>query len=335
MSVSTELETNTDFSIISEDTIKDKIYIIREQQVMLDYDLARIYGYETKAFNQQVKRNIERFPGDFMFELTDEEALQCSRSQNVTLNTTKSRGHNLKYNPHAFTEQGIYMLMSVLKGELAVKQSIELIRIFKSMKDYLYSNQNMLGSHIIDNLLVQTNQNTLAIAELRDNMISKSDLPEIIRSFGFSENQGQYLICKGEMVEAGIAYKAVYAQAKSTIFIIDNYIGLKTLHLLKDVNHSINISIFSDNLGPGLSQQEYNDFKREYGINVDFKKTMGAFHDRYIAIDLGLPTEQIYHCGASSKDADKRINTISLLSDKVPYQQLFNRILTNPPLQLR
>ncbi len=113
---------------------------------MIDYDLARIYGYETKAFNQQVKRNIERFPSDFMFELTDEEALQCSRS----------RGHNLKYNPHAFTEQGIYMLMSVLKGELAVKQSIELIHIFKSMKDYIYSNQNMLGSHIIDNLLVQT-----------------------------------------------------------------------------------------------------------------------------------------------------------------------------------
>lgn len=96
-----------------------------------------------------------------------------------------------------------------------------------------------------------------------------------------------------------------------------------------------NTTFFSDNLGPGLSQQEYNDFKREYGINVDFKKTMGAFHDRYIAIDLGLPTEQIYHCGASSKDADKRINTISLLSDKIPYQQLFNSILTNPPLQLR
>ena len=244
---------------------------------MIDYDLARIYGYETKAFNQQVKRNIERFPSDFMFELTDEKALQCSRSQNVTLNTTTSRGHNLKYNPHAFTEQGIYMLMSVLKGELAVKQSIELIRIFKSIKDYLYSNQNMLGSHIIDNLLVQTNQNTLAIAELRDNMISKSDLPEIIRSFGFSENQGQYLICKGEMVEAGIAYKAIYAQAKSTIFIIDNYIGLKTLHLLIDVNNSIKISIFSDNLGPGLSQQEYNDFKREYGINVDFKKQWEHF----------------------------------------------------------
>lgn len=175
----------------------------------------------------------------------------------------------------------------------------------------------------------------MAIAELRDNMISKSDLPEIIRSFGFSENQGQYLICKGEMVEAGIAYKAIYAQAKSTIFIIDNYIGLKTLHLLKDVNHSINISIFSDNLGPGLSQQEYNDFKREYGINVDFKKTMGAFHDRYIAIDLGLPTEQIYHCGASSKDADKRVNTISLLSEKTAYQQLFNRIVSNPTLQLQ
>lgn len=169
----------------------------------------------------------EAVPSSMVIQNSHEEVLQCSRQQNVTLNNTTFRGYNLKYVPYSFTEQGIYMLMSVLKGELAVKQSIELIRIFKSMKDYLYSNQNMLGSHIIDNLLVQTNQNTLAIAELRDNMISKSDLPEIIRSFGFSENQGQYLICKGEMVEACIAYKAIYAQAKSTIFIIDNYIGLK------------------------------------------------------------------------------------------------------------
>ncbi len=97
---------------------------------MSDTDLAAIYGYSVKSFNQQVKRNTGRFPEDFMFELTFEEAEECSRSQIVTLNANTGRGSNIKYRPKALTEQGIYMLMSVLKGDLAVKQSITLIRLF-------------------------------------------------------------------------------------------------------------------------------------------------------------------------------------------------------------
>lgn len=107
----------------SQESLLTKIYSIRGKNVMLDFELAEIYGYETKAFNQQVKRNIEKFDEDFMFQLTDDELSELSRSQNVTLNKTAGRGGNIKYNPHAFTEQGIYMLMTVLKGELAVKQS--------------------------------------------------------------------------------------------------------------------------------------------------------------------------------------------------------------------
>ena len=129
-----------DISIISLNDVEKLIHTIRGQKVMLDADLAKIYGYETKAFNQQVKRNIERFPADMMFQLTDDEVKECSRSQIVTLNRTTGRGKNIKYNPYVFTEQGIYMLMTVLKGELAVKQSIILVRIFKEMKDYLSDN---------------------------------------------------------------------------------------------------------------------------------------------------------------------------------------------------
>ena len=110
---------------------------------MLDFELAEIYGYETKAFNQQVKRNIEKFDEDFMFQLTDEEVFELSRSQNVTLNKSAGRGSNIKYNPHVFTEQGIYMLMTVLKGDLAVRQSRALVRTFKQMKDYIVENQEM------------------------------------------------------------------------------------------------------------------------------------------------------------------------------------------------
>ena len=153
---------------LKEENIESMIYEIRGQKVMLDFDLARIYGYATKRFNEQVKRNIEKFPEDFMFQLTNEELEKVLRCQNLTATeserisrcnfcTTKNsvteseesswskksalnksgnlRGYNIKYLPYAFTEQGIYMLMTVLKGELAVKQSKALIRLFKRMKE--------------------------------------------------------------------------------------------------------------------------------------------------------------------------------------------------------
>ena len=115
---------------VTEELIKDRTYDIRGYKVMLDFDLAEIYGYTTKAFNQQVKNNSERFASDFTFKLTKKE-VDNLRSNNLTSSWGGSR-----YFPNAFTEQGIYMLMTVLKGELAVKQSIDLVRTFKKMKDY-------------------------------------------------------------------------------------------------------------------------------------------------------------------------------------------------------
>ena len=128
---------NNEIMIVDERSLKDKIYFVRGVLVMLDVDLAKIYGYTTKAFNQQVKRNIERFPDDFMFRLTKEEVEEHLRSQNVTLDW----GAYSKYLPYAFTEQGLYMLMTVLKGDIAIEQSKTLIRLFKSMKDYIIENQ--------------------------------------------------------------------------------------------------------------------------------------------------------------------------------------------------
>lgn len=118
-------------AIHNREWIKDKIYTIRGEQVMLDFELAEIYGYETKDFNRQVKNNIERFDEDFRFQLTDEEFKVILRCKNST-----SSWGGTRYKPYAFTEQGIYMLMTVLKGELAVAQSKMLIRMFKEMKKY-------------------------------------------------------------------------------------------------------------------------------------------------------------------------------------------------------
>ena len=130
-------------AIADERDIRGRIYMLRGRQVMLDSDLAEIYGYTTKAFNQQVRRNTEKFPDDFMFQLTEDElSILSSRSQIVTLNSSgNKRGANIKYLPHAFTEQGVYMLMTVLKGDLATRQSMALIRLFKNMKDCLADSQ--------------------------------------------------------------------------------------------------------------------------------------------------------------------------------------------------
>ena len=128
-------EKNTDIIIIDETMLQTKIHSVRGQKVMLDFDLAEIYGYTTKAFNQQVKNNKERFDEDFRFKLTREE-VEILRSKKLTSSWRGSR-----YMPHAFTEQGIYMLMTVLKGDLAIMQSKALIRTFKRMKDYIIENQ--------------------------------------------------------------------------------------------------------------------------------------------------------------------------------------------------
>lgn len=127
---------SVDTKIINYNNLRDKIYEIRGQKVMLDYDLAEIYGYTTKAFNQQVSRNLEKFDEDFRFQLTKAETgILASRSHFVTLNG--GRGSNVKYLPYVFTEQGIYMLTTVLRGDLAVRQSKALIRTFHTMKNYI------------------------------------------------------------------------------------------------------------------------------------------------------------------------------------------------------
>lgn len=156
------------------------IYIVRGVKVMLDADLASIYGYTTKAFNQQVKNNIQKFDADFRFQLTKIEYEEILRSKILTANDgstpiTKlsSKSRTL---PYAFTEQGIYMLMTVLKGKLATEQSKALIRTFKGMKDFIVENRYLIGNKELVQLSIQTAQNTADIAEIKSTMVTKTDL---------------------------------------------------------------------------------------------------------------------------------------------------------------
>lgn len=336
--------------------IKDLIYTVRGVKVMLDSDLAQLYDYTTKAFNQQVKNNIEKFDSDFRFQLTKEEYHEILRSKNLTSNTetnsslstdltnsTKLRSKNLtlelengkysKYLPSVFTEQGVYMLMTVLKGELATKQSKTLIRTFKEMKDFIINSNNIKNREILQ-LSIQTTQNTKDIADIKNEMVTKNNLSKFIENFTDNKTN-EILIINGEYFNADIAYNNIYNTAKESIYIIDNYIGIKTLLLLKNIKENIKVCIFSDNIGKGLHQFELNDFQKQYpNIDISLYKTNGFYHDRYIIIDYKTPNENIFHCGASSKDAGKRITSINKINDKEIYHHIFDILLNNPILIL-
>ena len=348
-----EMDKKDEMMIVNHESLVKKIYTIRGQKVMLDFELAEIYGYETKAFNQQVKRNIEKFDEDFMFRLTDEEVSELSRSQNVTLNKSAGRGSNIKYNPHAFTEQGIYMLMTVLNGELAVKQSKALIRTFKQMKDYIVENQGLIGKREFLQLSMQIASNVVEMQDLRrdlrdvedqvaevmdtlNNVVHKSELSDLILDLSNPQLKYGFLLLNGQPIEANLAYKDIYSIAKKSIYIVDNYIGVKTLVLLKDVPSSVEVIIFSDNIGKGLHTLEYQDFCKEYPFRkITFQKSGGEFHDRYIIIDWNTEHQRIYHCGASSKDAGQRITSITEMVDQMIYTDLINNLLKNPVLKLK
>lgn len=336
--------------------IKDLIYTVRGVKVMLDSDLAQLYDYTTKAFNQQVKNNIEKFDSDFRFQLTKEEYHEILRSKNLTSNTetnsslstdltnsTKLRSKNLtlelengkysKYLPSVFTEQGVYMLMTVLKGELATKQSKTLIRTFKEMKDFIINSNNIKNREILQ-LSIQTTQNTKDIADIKNEMVTKNNLSKFIENFTDNKTN-EILIINREYFNADIAYNNIYNTAKESIYIIDNYIGIKTLLLLKNIKENIKVCIFSDNIGKGLHQFELNDFQKQYpNIDISLYKTNGFYHDRYIIIDYKTPNENIFHCGASSKDAGKRITSINKINDKEIYHHIFDILLNNPILIL-
>jgi hypothetical protein len=280
-----------DLMIYDEDDLKSKIYIIRGVQVMLDFDLAKIYGYETKRFNEQVKNNIERFDDDFRFQLTKIEYEEILRSKFST-SKQENRGGR-QYLPYAFTEQGIYMLMTVLKGEIAVNQSKKLIRLFKQMKDFIVQLNDMLPAGEVRALSIQTQRNTEDIRQIKQQV---NDL---------------------------------------AIVIIDNYIGLKTLVLLKSVAKNVKVTIFSDNVNHSFHSAEFADFQKEYpNVNIKLKTLGGTYHDRYIFIDSGTQNEMIFHCGGSSKDVGKRVTSITKVEDVMLYQGIISSLQDNPILKL-
>ncbi|WP_231724065.1 hypothetical protein [Oceanivirga salmonicida] len=227
--------------------------------------------------------------------------------------------------------------MTVLKGELATKQSRALIRTFKSMKDYLVENQNIIGSKEMLFLSIQNNQNTKDIIKIKESMVTKEDLQKVMENFIDPDTYKHFLIMDGQKTEANIAYNTIYKLAKKTIYVVDNYISLKTLELLRVAKKDVKIIVFSDNNRSRnmLTSSILGDFKNDYpDIDIEFRVTNGKYHDRYIVIDYDDKNESIYHCGTSSKDAGSKITTISRVDDTKLYHQMFNELMSNKKLEI-
>ena len=308
------------------DNIYNRVYIIRGQQVMLDYDLAEIYGYEVKALNQQVKRNIDRFPEDFMFQLKKEEVPEeYSKSQIVTLNEKgDKRGTNIKKMPYAFTEQGIYMLATVLKGKLAEHQSIFIMRAFREMRHYIKQNQQFVTQSEMRLVTARVSEISVQMASMSDRQKkTEQKVQDIQRSidtinenFVSDKDFKNFVIYKGQKFEADAAYIDVYQQANTSIYVVDDYMNTKTLQLLSQKKQGVEVILFTEN-GHGrkgfLTTAVVNDFINQYPpLRI---KANPDCHDRLIILDYGLPTEQAYHCGASSKDAGKKLCAINKIEN--------------------
>ena len=234
----------------------------------------------------------------------------------------RQKRNKLKYLPFAFTEQGIYMLMTVLKGELAIKQSKALIRLFKSMKDYIVESNNMITTNEILRLSRQVYQNTSDIKETRNK------LDAVIDCFSDVSKRKQFIFLEGERIEADIAYQQIYSLAKKSILIIDDYISVKTLRHLKSCSKDVEIKIVSDNQSKNrITNGDLNDFYLDKGIEIKLFPSNGKFHDRFIVIDYQTDNEIVYLSGSSSKDAGNKITAIIRIKEKEAFHSIIDKAL--------
>ncbi len=269
--------------------IEDMIYEVRGAQVMLSSDVAKLYHVETRRINEVIKRNINRFPSSFCFQLTNEEISNLSlRSQFATLNKNNNlRGQHYKYLPYVLTEQGIMMLSGLLKSDIAVKANIEIIDAFVKMRKYFANNNEILLNH----------EKRLLVLE--------STLDK------FKEKEMNKIFFENELYDAYSLLMDILSKSNKEIVIIDNYAGKELLDILKSINKKI--IIVSNNINNVLKSK----YEHQYN-NVTFINN-NSFHDRFIIIDRKL----LYSSGASFKDLGKKCFGIHKLNDL----EYLNRIL--------
>ena len=289
-------------TIIENKEIQNMIYTFRGRQVMIDSDLAYLYNVETKVLNQAVKRNLNRFPEHFRFQLTEEE-YENLRSQFVTSSEVNTHGGR-RYMPYVFTEQGIAMLSAVLKSDVAVKVSIKIMNSFVEMRNFLLSNKEMFSR--------------LDRVELKQLETDKK-LEEVFNYIASNTEVKQNIFFDGQIYDAFSFIVGLIQKAKKEIILIDNYVDTNTLNILCKKNKNVKIKIYTSGKG-NLTTKDINKFNAQYEelivkINTDF-------HDRFLIIDR----VEVYHIGASIKDAGKKSFGITRIEDKDLVKSLVNKV---------
>ena len=275
-----------ELQVVDNIKIEDLIYEVRGRQVILDSDVAKIYNVETKRINETVKRNLNRFPPEFCFQLTKDEIVNLSsRSQFATLNNKISRGYNIKYLPYAFTEHGIMMLSGLLKSEMAAKINVAIINAFVAMKKYI--SDNLLEQRFINNMVLE-----------HDN-----DIKLLKEFFSKYENISNEIFYEGQIFDAYYLLLKIFDTSKDSIIIIDNFADKELFKLLSKTKKKV--TVYSKN----MNEELINKYKKQYdNVTLIYNN---SYHDRFILIDK----EVLYHCGASFKDLGKKCFAISKIDN--------------------
>ena len=287
--------------------LDNMIYLVRGQQVMIDSDLAKLYGVETKRLKEQVKRNIHRFPSDFMFELTNEE-VTVLRSQNATSKQETARGGN-RYAPFAFTENGVAMLSSVLKSETAIATNILIMRAFTAMRSFLTSNINVFKR-------LETIEHNYLLMNSRLTDTDKK-IEEVLARLDSSETQNiEGFFFEGQVFDAYTLISDLVRKANSRVILIDNYIDDQVLKTLAKRKEGVSALIYTN---PRNSQIDLDLKKHNAQYPTIVLKKCTNVHDRFLIID-----DVVYFIGGSIKDLGKKIVAFSQMNQ--PADDILSKI---------
>lgn len=286
-------DTNAQVLILPDSQIVESmIHSIRGMQVMLDSDLACLYGIETKRLKEQVRRNRSRFPSDIMFELTDEE-FESLRSQFATSN---KRG-GLRYHPFAFTETGVAMLSSVLNSEQAIQVNLQIMRAFVSMRRFMVANAQVFQR--IEALEFKQIENGKKI----DEIFSKLDSGELKPKLG--------VFFEGQMFDAFLLVENLIKRATKRLVLVDDYVDASVLERFSLRNEKVSVDIYVHSQKQTVALlHAFDTYNRQY---FNAQLTLHSFnksHDRWLIVD-----DEIYHFGASIKDLGKKWFSVNLVTE--------------------